>query len=1060
MCKYIYAYSSTCQHGELTRVTYCNKATALGLPKHDSHSPNGAGVDNTPGAQPGPSSSHPPTSSANNSSSSSPHTQQQHYSNMSTISPSKAGTPLAWSITATERNEQVSPQAAFVPRSAINDNYRHQASGSANANSELDTQGYRNIDMDIPLDTQSSLSMGFTHDGKVTELVARFESYAGCSDASEVSPIGHARIHGDSNRSPTQSDTDTVRQPPKEHVQFETDNHTIGHTAQGQQSPRKPIPSQWFPKSNAPNLATAQRAKERSHKKGSHSGSPVEVRTLRGTRSSVDLGKRHNAEGATFLTKEALAAVDSNITSPTSPCSPNRLHRSPSKPSWQSPNASPLRSSLRQQSTVTNKVSPTRPTYLNAETALNAHSRAASSVATSTGGNSFHTAEDSPVRSPVGSELSFWSAEEIIEDMDIPYHNLTADSETVQTGQGSSNVSTLKGKSTGKTSSIKPKLALTIPPSGSSSSTDHDSVVALTSATSKSETIVSPWSLTSPIQTSRIPRVATKSQIGRPSGATRSSTLKKAQSAKCLIAKAKSQQEQTSALPQISRADPSTVQSLLHTYTINSPDSTTLFSHISAVDKVAHACDAPAHAELSPALAPRHTSDKLTLNSNETALADSATSVDDCISGRTSSATSATVKASPALEDPVLIDSAVIYSRKKSDAFGTMLEWSINVLSFIFMMAHTLDLGTVHVHDIHDDAASVASSYAGIAHNDLAVRGRTDRYAPSARRQVESETSMQSSLGSDLRATAPAFVPQATQQTYPASSRTEETTLLRPDQEGLFPDLSSLDQHGVPWFYYMYPIHFAYEQGFRNGRSRSPKKFKPRKQRESISSPTATQHVFQNANTSVAGFKPAATPLSEVLQRQPSAVLMPLPPVPSHELQEPVKQENSHPGLTAEQKVANIPCTNESSIPFSTQIDLITQQAALRNDTDNKTQRFANMDLTTIRNVGLPLGPRNMCTPSYYAFPRRNPRQGYRHTGNGLYGGRGAAGVPMHATAPFPDPVPPPSRPLQNQQQVLGGSSNNYMGYSIGTEACGRVDIDIAVERGGGDACNTCEPDH
>ena len=98
-----------------------------------------------------------------------------------------------------------------------------------------------------------------------------------------------------------------------------------------------------------------------------------------------------------------------------------------------------------------------------------------------------------------------------------------------------------------------------------------------------------------------------------------------------------------------------------------------------------------------------------------------------------------------------------------------------------------------------------------------------------------------------------------------------------------------------------------------------------------------------------------------------------------------------------------------------------------------------------------------MQVPTYYTIPRRGNR--YRHPGNGLYGGRGnAAGIPIDATAPFPNPVAPQGRVAQNQAE--GGNSTDYSGYTIGREACGMIQIDRAGEQIGLLACNACDPDH
>lgn len=88
----------------------------------------------------------------------------------------------------------------------------------------------------------------------------------------------------------------------------------------------------------------------------------------------------------------------------------------------------------------------------------------------------------------------------------------------------------------------------------------------------------------------------------------------------------------------------------------------------------------------------------------------------------------------------------------------------------------------------------------------------------------------------------------------------------------------------------------------------------------------------------------------------------------------------------------------------------------------------------------------------YMTLPPRSGRP-FRNVGNGLYNtfGRGhfrPVGMPIDATAPFPDPIPPSGR-------------KEYVGYAIERtrDGCGVTDVDRASEWVG-QACNTCEPDH
>jgi hypothetical protein len=978
---------------------------------------------------------------------------------MSTLIPSEVRQPFAGHIAASGDTERLPRQAALIPRSAYDDGNHHgQTNISPGASSTLGRQGYRKLNIDIPLTSQSSLSMEVTHDGKVTELVARFESYGGCSDVLEVSHDNVCAANSSTVCSPP-SDAGTVRVSPEEEFYLGVNHSTREAADQDQHSPRKPIPSHWLPKTNGPSLATAERARERSRKKDSQSGSPVEIKTLRGARSSIELSKPHVTEGSTFLTKEALATVESNITFTHSARSPTKLHRSPSKPTWHSPTTPPLRGSPREQATLRLKGSPTRTNHMGAQSGPSDHVRAPSSIATSTGGNSFYTAEGSPVRSRSTSESSFVSAAEMLDETIIPHFNLITDDADEQAAHmpQTTVVPTREHIAETTRSLTRPRLALKIPRSNMSVNDDRKSTGHTSSAVSSSTASQSPWSPVSPQQTSRIPRVSHANRSESARSATQSSISKRSKFVNSLTAKAP--QAQISDPQGVSPFNTPTDPSHRHVRTVNSSGVTPIISRTSTIEYApcSRSVDNSADVEtMPPACQYKDDEEPADLLSEAllTDKSDLATASSACSPPESSRATSvATIKPTQDHEDRVLVDSAIIYSRKKTDVLGTTAE---SLFPLIVMLAHNIGIGTVHQHKAAEEAPATTSDDASsVVQIVSANRGRTDGYVPNVRKQADSEDSLRSSQSSDLRATAPEFTPGIDPKSISDGAAGDSH---QPDRGTNLPvEVSALDEPGMSWLYYMYPLQCAYAQGYQNGRSKSPRKFKPRKQRSSLSSPVDAQQLLQNQALSPGMSSPATAAVSHTPQRRPSAELMPPPPVPAHRQQSGMEQRHTH-ALPAQQADVTSNSINVS-VPFVAQLDVITEQTALRERHHNNISRFANMDLTTIRNVGLPHGPRNMHVPSYYTVAHRAYRPYSRHVGNGLYGARGYAGIPMHATVPFPDPVAPQGRPSRHDQ-TQAVIPDPYVGYAIGNESCGRADTMTAVERGGGEACNTCAPDH
>jgi hypothetical protein len=974
------------------------------------------------------------------------HSHHQHHNNMSTLTPSEVGTSSAEGIVKEQRDQQLPHHAAPVPRSVLNEGaLPDRRTDISHASSLLSTRGYHSLNIDIPLDTSSSMSMELTHDGKVTELVARFESItgSGSSDESQV-------LQDDSTSASSMS--------------TQCDSVPDFSTLRASHSPRKRIPAQWLPTSSGPTLATAQRVRERGQKHGSASGSPVEAKILHGTRSSVDLRKAHIAEGATFLTKEALAAVESNIVSPASARSPKK-HQPTTKPAWWSPTSPSSRNSPRQQSTLTIKMSPTRTTFLSAGSTSLGHRRGASSVATSNEDPLYHTAENSPVRSHAGSEHSFTSAAEVIDDDIVHVYrlDLSADSELEQAPHESSlpRVPANKAATIGRFDSSKPKLSVKIPPTDPRLNIENKSSNTTPSATSGSDTGVDLWSPVSPSLVSRIPRAAAPSATVSARSPTRSSVLKQTQSPKsAVVSKTKPQKSQSQTLDRLPQA--SIAANVRHVRTLDSSGTTPIIARHHKIDNdMSSEVTASSTSNDGRYLqADRVQAEHLASLLEETYITIQAEPLPQS-SPQTSSQVSrassvSTIKASLAANDPVSVDPAIIYSRKSSDASGMLPQQSFHVPQIIVMMTHLYDTGTFHMPTVREKITPVLSNAATAStHTALSVRGRTKDIAPVNRRQGESVHSLQSCSGSDLRATAPVFVPLTAQASPSKDPEATPTSLIDSSTDLLGAKAFELDQFGIPWFYYMNQVQLAYTQGFQNGRAKSPRKFRNKKQRSSVSSPDVQPPHHDTAI-------PIRQPISEAApesvpdQRRGSANMPPpASTVPLVEQRVQKKRRSSSPVEATTTSKDDVADTDRPYSPFASQKAIIARQTAeITTSSTPRDHMRPIIDLTTIRNVPLPSTPR--IPPQHGKYNNRYYRN--RHSDNGLYNytynGRGSVGMPMHATMPFPDPVPPQGRPIDSQ--------GPYVGYTVpvGSEACGMVDITLAAEKVGGEACNVCLPDH
>jgi hypothetical protein len=350
-------------------------------------------------------------------------------------------------------------------------------------------------------------------------------------------------------------------------------------------------------------------------------------------------------------------------------------------------------------------------------------------------------------------------------------------------------------------------------------------------------------------------------------------------------------------------------------------------------------------------------------------------------------------------------------------------------------MAHKFDIGTFHPDDDKNRAVSLASTSTHSSAQDVApARGRAEQYMPTTRRQAESEHSLQSSLASDLRATAPEFVPYPTVATQ-ENAQPAPVPRLDPTTDLLGDMKYELDAYGIPWYYYMYQVQFAFDQGFQQGKSRSPKKVQQKKH----------PHTSSAADTYPEGAKGKATNNeSGQGQQRTSAMLPPTSTVPLAEKRAQQQRESVTETMDASQ---NEPLTvaKRAVSPFAVQKALIDRHIPYPNARVTEVP-VPGIDLTTIRNVGLPQNGYSSNTMPNRCKSNTNARRNHRRSDNGLYSyrGRGVAGLRMAETVPFPTPVAPQGRPVS----------------TVGSEACGMIDIVYAAERIGGEACHECEPDH
>ncbi|EUC30800.1 hypothetical protein COCCADRAFT_102955 [Bipolaris zeicola 26-R-13] len=924
---------------------------------------------------------------------------------MSSVTPSEASRSSFSHNIVQNQDENETREAALVLRSGLVEEECVKREHVLNhAPSLLDSQGLGNVCIDVALSTKSSLQIDTAKNGKKSAPMALFELCVGCSNVFQVS-------FNDLPSSPSYCTSPTIGctvGSPHEHNE---DQSVAQKTEQPQQSHRKPIPDHWLPKAASPKLATAQRAKERTLKRSSDNGSPGYPKGIRATQSSVDLGRSHGREGTTYLTKEALEAVETTMTPPRQHTGSAKFSSSTLKPAWNSP-TSPLRSVARQKSGCSLKMSPTKPSHLPNKSTAADHSRLFNSVTASASKNSFHITDGSRHKS-----------------------------RNVNTGS----VSPVKSKSENQPiSKAKVSLRIVVPNTSTGHKKDLRALSPKATNDPNSNGSMSPVSTTS---ISRIPRVGT---TNKDQSSSRISALQKAKSE---VGTMRSKSKVLVDMPVVSNevARSNTPMSnisrgYLDENTHPNPIDSQHHNHVLETKKEgsSHHNDfqdhQAAHAHFRMSAKPAgHVG--IGLRQDESHHPESDTveprgylghvpSTPPFLKAFRKAISSSFEQESRDAADSTLTDPAIVRSLGKTNDFDDTC----------------IDTSTDYV-------ASTVSEHAYASENAKQIHGTSERGPPGPGNQVDNEHQTHTSVFSDLCPTATEFVPKmmlTSGLTDPATDPAAPASLQ--DVAGL-PDMTVLDRNGIPFLWYMYGIQFAYEQGFRNGRPKSPRKFKPKKIRGPALSSSDAPHTRPHDSPAITMRTPDTIPTSSK-QEVPSTELVSRPTVPAHDSCPVYSQETIRPNSHNDGPMHEC-CSAVTHQPFARQFDKIDEYTSTRS---NNTPRHYNIDLTKIQNTGFPTGPRSMQGHVYHK-PSRYDYRNHRRLGNGLYGGRGnAAGIPIAATAPFPNPVPPQGRP--DQIHNYNGGASDYSEYSIGTEACGMVDIVSATELIGGRPCNACDPGH
>ncbi|KAF2875971.1 hypothetical protein BDV95DRAFT_287029 [Massariosphaeria phaeospora] len=1015
MCKYHYVFYPNCLHSELTLHHYCAKAIELGIDElHRRDADRALGrttADHLISAWPGSSARHPHASASVGDVS---HSQQPQ--TMSVLRPSQAGSASGSTGLPAEVSDEASEHAALIPRSVRHDHAAFERhNNSSQATTLLDASPYSKLHIDIPLGTQSSVLMELTHQDEHT---------------------GERPRASTSSSAYTESDTETIRGSATEPVR----------TAERveSESPRKSLPAQ----QKGPQLRTAQRARAReSRMQPSQDNSPTSPRALRGTRSSVDLGKFHGVEPAVYLTKEAAAAVESDTVARSIARTPSKLRHAASKPALRSPISSPTRECPTRQSAIKITVSPSRAPrevahHLDGSDSTRqagSHVRASSTVS-STGSTPFATAQQSPSTTKSSNGVVVQT---------LPLSRRKSVTHAKQTAAGV--------KSLSARPSI-PKFALKTSRSDSAS-TNRKSHSVSTSGTGTSA---------SPPHSSRIPRMPgpfkTEHERNTVTSPTSASLRRSPEKGKRIVGQVDRRSQ-----AEADHDEAENVRASVMKQDLEDTMSVVESGHGASLEDVAVLSSLDTHEELNKAA---HSEDA------------------------SRSTSSATIKAIAPIDDHILM-------RMQEDFSGMSYCLQLGHPPIADTMAHTVYPDVRQSESVSKNSSTftlIGPETAGMRSNTPLSRGRSQQYIPQPRRQVQSAHSLQSSFTSELRPTAPTFVPSHEAPALPldvVSDAPEEW--YQPPPGTLMFDPFALDQFGNRLFPSLVPIGpgtvFNYTGrpsmgGINYGNGwpypRSPKKNRNKKANTPNSRPRGRKRNDAEASSptkvnlsGASAHMNTEEQTEEHLEEQSTPRPRPAIRAKPEELSGVEhRMETSDPFLA-------------QSNPFASQLDTITRQAAARNGGRNN-----RIDWSSIRNVpfvsdqvhnpNIPQGPRNARPygghtqtnthprPDHNTLPRRSqprgrnggPEYSFWNSPDPLAFGRPhqpGAGIPMDETMPFPDPVAPPARPSHDGRPEPGTTVHFSDGVPDGQSAfrktCGVVEVVRGTEWFGGPPCNTCESD-